>query len=241
MTVDFDHGCGLLSPEDQQKMELILTEHLDSTHGPPGLHGMLTASVVGPKPVPIDWILQAVISHPQSEPIALDHLPEFRWLVGKIEELFLRISLVFQHDPEMFRPLVYMRNLKEGGATPDPRSWCFGFVEAMMYHRKAWEPLVSMEEGYLTVAPILMTADPDGWGENAGWNPFKQMAPTMLCQGLGMAAGAIHAFWPFYAKLRNPIRESIVPHRNDPCPCGSGRKYKRCCGSPLNKAAHPRR
>jgi hypothetical protein len=30
MAVDFGHGCGLLSPEDQQKMELILTERLDS-------------------------------------------------------------------------------------------------------------------------------------------------------------------------------------------------------------------
>jgi uncharacterized protein len=241
MTVDFDHGCGLLSPEDQEKMELILTKRLDSIHGAPALHGMLTASVVGPKEVPLDWILQAVLSHPRSESIALDHLPEFRWLVEKIEELFLRISLVFQQDPEMFRPLVYMPNLKEGDTTPDPRSWCFGFAEAMMYHRKAWEPLLSMEGGFLTVAPILMTADPDGWGENDSWNPFKQMAPTKLCEGLEMAARAIHAFWPFYAKLRSPIRTSIVPDRNDPCPCGSGRKYKRCCGSPLNEALHPRR
>jgi uncharacterized protein YecA (UPF0149 family) len=22
------------------------------------------------------------------------------------------------------------------------------------------------------------------------------------------------------------------PGRNDPCPCGSGKKYKKCCGSP---------
>jgi hypothetical protein len=29
--VDFDHGCELLSPEDLEKMELILTECLDST------------------------------------------------------------------------------------------------------------------------------------------------------------------------------------------------------------------
>jgi hypothetical protein len=111
----------------------------------------------------------------------------------------------------------------------------------MMYHRKAWEPLLSMEAGFLTVAPILMTADPDGWGENGVWNPFNQMAPTVLCEGLKMAARAIHTFWPFYAKLRNPIRASVVPNRNDPCSCGSGRKYKRCCGSPLNEAVHPRR
>ena len=25
-----------------------------------------------------------------------------------------------------------------------------------------------------------------------------------------------------------------MPGRNDPCPCGSGRKYKNCCGKRLN-------
>ncbi|MBO4251054.1 MAG: SEC-C domain-containing protein [Clostridia bacterium] len=23
---------------------------------------------------------------------------------------------------------------------------------------------------------------------------------------------------------------AIAPKRNDPCPCGSGKKYKNCCG-----------
>ena len=27
-----------------------------------------------------------------------------------------------------------------------------------------------------------------------------------------------------------PIRSDARPGRNDPCPCGSGRKYKKCCG-----------
>jgi uncharacterized protein YecA (UPF0149 family) len=28
-----------------------------------------------------------------------------------------------------------------------------------------------------------------------------------------------------------PIEESAGPKRNDPCPCGSGKKYKKCCGA----------
>ncbi len=27
-----------------------------------------------------------------------------------------------------------------------------------------------------------------------------------------------------------PILGSEKPKRNDPCPCGSGKKYKQCCG-----------
>ncbi len=27
-----------------------------------------------------------------------------------------------------------------------------------------------------------------------------------------------------------PIHTDAKPKRNDPCPCGSGKKYKQCCG-----------
>ena len=29
-----------------------------------------------------------------------------------------------------------------------------------------------------------------------------------------------------------PARAAKKPGRNDPCPCGSGKKYKFCCGAP---------
>ena len=28
-----------------------------------------------------------------------------------------------------------------------------------------------------------------------------------------------------------PLKIQAEPGRNDPCPCGSGRKYKKCCGA----------
>ena len=27
-----------------------------------------------------------------------------------------------------------------------------------------------------------------------------------------------------------PLKAQAEPGRNDPCPCGSGKKYKKCCG-----------
>lgn len=32
------------------------------------------------------------------------------------------------------------------------------------------------------------------------------------------------------AEKVEPIKAGAAPGRNDPCPCGSGRKYKKCCG-----------
>ena len=34
-------------------------------------------------------------------------------------------------------------------------------------------------------------------------------------------------------ELHTPVRNEVTVGRNDPCPCGSGKKYKKCCG--LNK------
>jgi SWIM/SEC-C metal-binding protein len=28
-----------------------------------------------------------------------------------------------------------------------------------------------------------------------------------------------------------PVTATLTPSRNDPCPCGSGKKYKKCCGA----------
>ena len=40
--------------------------------------------------------------------------------------------------------------------------------------------------------------------------------------------------WYFVEEVRRkgePIVKGDQPGRNDPCPCGSGKKYKKCCGA----------
>ena len=70
MTLDPDNDFGFLSSEDHEKMEEVLTERSEGSYGAPALQGMLTASVVGPKPVPMDWKLQNM-------PLAFGQMIEF--------------------------------------------------------------------------------------------------------------------------------------------------------------------
>lgn len=30
-------------------------------------------------------------------------------------------------------------------------------------------------------------------------------------------------------KKENQVVKPVIPERNDPCPCGSGKKFKHCC------------
>jgi len=34
-----------------------------------------------------------------------------------------------------------------------------------------------------------------------------------------------------WVRAQDRQREAAVAGRNDPCPCGSGRKFKKCCGA----------
>lgn len=33
----------------------------------------------------------------------------------------------------------------------------------------------------------------------------------------------------YYKPIEQYVRENKKVYRNDPCPCGSGKKYKKCC------------
>jgi uncharacterized protein len=54
-----------------------------------------------------------------------------------------------------------------------------------------------------------------------------------------MAAGLLRAYQYFRAQREADLsvhapearRNASKVGRNDPCPCGSGKKYKKCCGS----------
>ena len=55
-------------------------------------------------------------------------------------------------------------------------------------------------------------------------------------EGVDYPEGKTCPFCPFWENLdrytHKPKREAGAPTvgRNDPCPCGSGKKYKKCCG-----------
>ena len=49
----------------------------------------------------------------------------------------------------------------------------------------------------------------------------------------GQKAAASHDTRATAAQRPQPIRKDKLPGRNDPCPCGSGKKFKNCHGRGL--------
>jgi uncharacterized protein YecA (UPF0149 family) len=72
------------------------------------------------------------------------------------------------------------------------------------------------------------------------WNPTEFVKPAEVAQQFQekaaeterQAYAASQAGPDGEAQSRKPIeREEPKVGRNDPCPCGSGKKYKKCCGA----------
>ena len=62
--------------------------------------------------------------------------------------------------------------------------------------------------------------------------PLEQSDPV-LAEHLRKIANGVHPFVQTVAcgRGRVYINRKPNPGRNDPCPCGSGKKYKKCCGA----------
>jgi uncharacterized protein YecA (UPF0149 family) len=86
------------------------------------------------------------------------------------------------------------------------------------------------------------------YGSEDGWEALeaKQLSPDQhkaLADGLAGTVGKIHALWLEQRReqiaagarpdvvRREPVRNPNKVGRNEPCPCGSGRKFKQCHGS----------
>jgi uncharacterized protein len=61
--------------------------------------------------------------------------------------------------------------------------------------------------------------------------PGQQLSRDELVDEACLALQDLRCYWVDHAPRHPPRRVEPTPGRNDPCPCGSGRKYKKCHGA----------
>ena len=106
--------------------------------------------------------------------------------------------------------------------------WVAGFFEAIQAREEDWQPFLRkrrLKEELLTPLLALM---PDLESDE----PFELTPPERqeLLDLLPAVVAGVRTFWESNGP---PPQVRAVPKvgRNDPCPCGSGKKFKKCCGA----------
>lgn len=195
----------------------------DDCMGLSDLDGFMTGIAVGPEVImPGEWLPRVW----GGDTPVFESAEQAQEIVGAIMGRFNQIVRSLDGHPDDLEP-IYWENPEKGIVIAG--DWAEGFLEAIKMRREAWSPLIRDPKAHMVLLPILalceeaeanslmkLDVDPD----------IQFVAPSLI----PTCVFTIRTFWPSGTSFRSPLSGSKVG-RNDPCPCGSGRKYKRCCGS----------
>lgn len=198
------------------------------------LEGWLTALVIGPRPVmPSAWLPWVWDFDNGREDVIFADSERANEMLGLIMGLSNRIADVFQRDPESFEPVFYRQAV--WGAS----EWCEGFLKATQtFDAEAWTAFWVQDalkdagdsDRVSLATPFLRL------GEEAGLEITQQEGDAQRwVEAIVPSLAAIQNFWAQRRKTPDidqaPLRRaSPKVGRNDLCPCGSGKKFKKCCG-----------
>lgn len=118
--------------------------------------------------------------------------------------------------------------------------WSQGFLLAVQRRPAEWEPLLRNPRTAKLLEPISELAAAVNDLSDEDPNPPDDQIPELLVrkmEAIMLRAHLIKRIPALVTELRqrsSGMLTAAAPKtgRNDPCPCGSGRKYKKCCGAP---------
>ncbi|RJG06619.1 YecA family protein [Noviherbaspirillum cavernae] len=194
------------------------------------LHGYLTALVIGPEEVLMAEWLPLVWGSFAEEGPKFKNEKEAQRITGLIARYMNEVAITFEVAPKEFEPLFCEREWEERTLL-DGDGWAWGFWEGMNLRAEAWEPIWSSNIAEL-VRPIYLLGADEVEEEEAALteDPVKR---SKLAIEMEAAIPEIRKFWLPHRKsaVAQVQRDAPKVGRNDPCPCGSGKKYKKCCGA----------
>jgi uncharacterized protein len=219
-----DTATPTFPPDDLDRLDALLAQprYAKRALKPDALHGMLYALAIGPDAFPPDaqWQAVALDEDPQApeqhDPALLD--------------LLSRFAQQLREDLRGGRaePLLYA--LRRGRR--DYRSWCEGFLVGVNAAESDWSSYAEPEDFDALMGPIELLADALPADARRHMAPEQWRKRVLEAEaGLPAALERLRSFWTI---VREPPptmrREGAKVGRNDPCPYGSGRKFKQCHG-----------
>lgn len=197
------------------------------------LDGYLHAIAIGPQTImPSQW-LPKVWGEDSAMMPPMDSIEQLNHIMGLVMRHYNSIISGFEQSPPLMTP--YWDTYEYAiGEFEDAEGWAHGFTEGVALNRAAWKPLFDSPHGQQWYRPIGLL------GEESFSADQDELTKTpeqreQLAQQIEDCLANIHAFW---LPLREAIHERETAQRlrtkvgrNEPCPCGSGKKFKKCCGS----------
>lgn len=144
-----------------------------------------------------------------------------------------------------FAPLFYMLEQPDGSEFFDAEEWCMGFMLGISVFGEPWQDVLENHPEF--VAPMVLLGTEPGWDMLEKSENNKQ-ATQDAYEAIADSVASLYDHFRVQreenakARMARPGRHpsgllmeavsmSVKVGRNDECPCGSGKKYKKCCGA----------
>ncbi|TVQ41067.1 MAG: YecA family protein [Wenzhouxiangella sp.] len=236
------------SPEQRRVLIDFAERHADKqAMSWPETAGFLFAVMACPDMVmPSEWseIVQGEAVFDDTEEahaVTIARMALMNWISDCISQNRPAIPDDCQPDPEPLRILETDNNFAR---------WCRGVTSGHNWLQLSWDEALeqdSHDDRALGIALILFTffsnremaervveemakqAGPEGMTLEEKATRFHQLIEQAALEYA--AIGLEYRQMPSASAPRKPVRSKKIG-RNQPCPCGSGKKYKKCCGRP---------
>ena len=128
--------------------------------------------------------------------------------------------------------------IDDGDVPSFAQVWALGFMFAVENWPEEWDAPRDREQAHWLddALDAIVALTDDDTGKPAINMYDEEGAPSVSEQRVELFGEAIWAvydlrqLWKSIGPRVVPLRKAAEPGRNDPCPCGSGKKYKKCCG-----------
>lgn len=197
------------------------------------VQAMLCAVVSAPEPVPpAVWLPEALgpklTPETQNDP-----------LVGEVVELLMRLNNDLAAElleDRTIAPVLYP--VEENSEDYDYATWADAYVFGAGL-AEDWYELAGKRADDLSelLEPLfllngMLREDAEKNGERWFAPAEEERLVADIQDNLPVIVQALYNFWRSKRGTTTVQREEPKTGRNDPCPCGSGKKFKQCCGRP---------
>lgn len=209
---------------DRLEQFLISDRAPDATMMLDELDGFVTGMVCAGLPVPLEKSLVEIWGGDAPD-YSDDELEEFSELVIRLVAL---ISVLLNTEEETYHPIY-----SDDAPFSSVARWGRGFMRALALEPDVWDPVLQQrQELMMPILAVAAVASPTE--ENEGIRAM--MEGEQIKQEI--RAALPHCVQAIYdSGLARPSapgmparRRTAKTGRNEPCPCGSGKKFKKCCG-----------
>jgi uncharacterized protein len=189
------------------------------------LDGFFTALVSGPVVIPPSRWLPVVWG--DFEP-TWENTKHFEEIFSLLVRHMNGIAATLMEEPEAFEP-IFMERVLEGKTYTIVDEWCEGYLRGVALTANLWSAGGLQME--ILLAPIRAFTGETEWRAH---DMATEAETDNIRNAITPNVREIHAYWlarrDEHIPASAPMRRT-EPHvgRNDPCPCGSGKKFKKCC------------